>query len=515
MEPWLGELPRPLEPPRLVEPPRFAEASSLAPRQVMAHRLETHPAQACDPGSCNTVSAAREHDRKPGLRRVATRNLLGTSLEQGVRNGNYRGGGDSVQVECGLKLSDMQSQPPPVGPTTEERKPFFEDRDLLLLEYWDASSRVKYKCPTCGLFLSTREEAAHHTAHCGPQDIIRYRCSVCSEVFGSREQALAHCAGEEAASTKSSEEPTVVATAASVSATATLTAGAVDSGPALPATTPAASTAAARAVITAAAGCGISLPVGEPVAYDSLGRPIIVRQVDMETGRMRTVVRNEDGSLRAFGETTMMSLVSSADDDARHWVGELTDRELRGLVHEVGQRLLGSSREYERHKASFEVLADRANYAFFGLPAGASEKDLDNAYRQLAKKMHPDKNGGTEEAKKRFQCMKERYEALKKRRGSGIGGCDSDADAGSGEDGAEELNGDGSGGDMEERGPEVCDEDNTSHVEGEKRSEEESNIAYDPTDRESLHASVWKMLDQLKPLQRALKEITESLKRAG
>merc|ERR1712146_14573 len=33
--------------------------------------------------------------------------------------------------------------------------------------------------------------------------------------------------------------------------------------------------------------------------------------------------------------------------------------------------------------------------------------------------MHPDKNGGTEEAKQRFIQMKERYEALKKRRESG------------------------------------------------------------------------------------------------
>uniref|UniRef100_A0A7S1WF97 J domain-containing protein n=1 Tax=Alexandrium catenella TaxID=2925 RepID=A0A7S1WF97_ALECA len=33
--------------------------------------------------------------------------------------------------------------------------------------------------------------------------------------------------------------------------------------------------------------------------------------------------------------------------------------------------------------------------------------------------MHPDKNGGTDEAKERFQEMKELYEALKERRRSG------------------------------------------------------------------------------------------------
>merc|ERR1712032_985055 len=47
------------------------------------------------------------------------------------------------------------------------------------------------------------------------------------------------------------------------------------------------------------------------------------------------------------------------------------------------------------------------------------EKDLDNAYRKLAKQMHPDKNGSTESAKKQFQQMKDRYEAIKKRRNPG------------------------------------------------------------------------------------------------
>merc|ERR1719356_1620277 len=61
-------------------------------------------------------------------------------------------------------------------------------------------------------------------------------------------------------------------------------------------------------------------------------------------------------------------------------------------------------------------MGEHLNYIYFGLTADASDKDLDNAYRKLAKKMHPDKNGGTEEAKKRFQQMKERYEAIKRKR---------------------------------------------------------------------------------------------------
>merc|ERR1712194_648819 len=60
-------------------------------------------------------------------------------------------------------------------------------------------------------------------------------------------------------------------------------------------------------------------------------------------------------------------------------------------------------------------MGEKLNYQYFGLEADASERDIDNAYRKLARKMHPDKNGGTEEAKKKFQDMKERYEALKKK----------------------------------------------------------------------------------------------------
>ena len=50
------------------------------------------------------------------------------------------------------------------------------------------------------------------------------------------------------------------------------------------------------------------------------------------------------------------------------------------------------------------------------LSASPTESEFDNSYRKLALRLHPDKNGGTEQAKKRFQHMKERYETLKKRR---------------------------------------------------------------------------------------------------
>merc|ERR1712151_893902 len=59
------------------------------------------------------------------------------------------------------------------------------------------------------------------------------------------------------------------------------------------------------------------------------------------------------------------------------------------------------------------------DYEYFRLSPDSSDKDLNNAYRQFAKQLHPDKNGGTEEAKQRFQLLKKRYERLKKVRSDG------------------------------------------------------------------------------------------------
>uniref|UniRef100_A0A7S4QGA9 J domain-containing protein n=1 Tax=Alexandrium monilatum TaxID=311494 RepID=A0A7S4QGA9_9DINO len=238
---------------------------------------------------------------------------------------------------------------------------------------------------------------------------------------------------------------------------------------------------------------------------------MIVRQVDPETQRVRTIVQTEEGRLRAFGENTVASLVSSAEKDAHRWVNDLSDRELRGLVHEVGQRLLSSSRAYQSQQAQLEEMADSANYAYFGLSPEATEKDLDNAYRQLAKKMHPDKNGGTDEAKQRFQCMKERYEKLKARRREESTPSGSD----SGEKDEEEGDWSGRSGDPKRR--EAYDEDEEDEEvrkEREREREQDRKIEYDPTDRQSLHETVWRMLKQFKSLQQGLEEVGKQLRRA-
>lgn len=157
---------------------------------------------------------------------------------------------------------------------------------------------------------------------------------------------------------------------------------------------------------------------GEPIAFDERGQPIILRSVDAQSGQTRHVVLNEDGTLNTFGERTVDSLLTCTETDARLWIERLSQRDLRGLVHELGQRLLRSSQLYQQQQDILENLSDVADYKLFGLSPKCTERELDNAYRRMAKKMHPDKNGGTNFAKQRFQHMKERYESLKARRGS-------------------------------------------------------------------------------------------------
>eukprot|EP00913_Durusdinium_trenchii_P027668 g25948.t1 len=156
------------------------------------------------------------------------------------------------------------------------------------------------------------------------------------------------------------------------------------------------------------------MPSGEPVALDEYGKPLIVR-VTQPTGERETVVRLPDGQQRTFDADSVKKITSASDLENAKFFDDLSNTELRGLVHEVGQRLLEGSQLYHSRLAELDRLGEVFNLKFFDLDESATARDLDNAYRKLAKKMHPDKNGGTEEAKQRFQAMKERYEALKKK----------------------------------------------------------------------------------------------------
>ena len=51
-------------------------------------------------------------------------------------------------------------------------------------------------------------------------------------------------------------------------------------------------------------------------------------------------------------------------------------------------------------------------YATLGVSKSASQKDIKQAYRKLARKHHPDVNPGDKAAESRFKELNEAYEVL-------------------------------------------------------------------------------------------------------
>lgn len=279
------------------------------------------------------------------------------------------------------------------------------------------------------------------------REFIRFRCPTCNEIVFSIDEALSHCGDLQRLRTSGGATPS----------------GSPESLP--------------------------GLPSGETIAFDERGKPSIVRTVDPETGEAKTLVKNDDGSTKTFDEAAVSSLTSSNAEELQSFVETLTHHQLRGLVHEVGQRLLERSQLYHTRLSELERLGECLNLRYFGLGADATERDLDNAYRKLAKKMHPDKNGGTEHAKKRFQDMKERYEALKKK----LNGEDSSKDRAT------------------EEGEKSEEKDTEPDSKDDKKS---TSIEYDPSDKECMIQTVSRMAKQLANIDIQMKVLLQELRRA-
>jgi hypothetical protein len=252
---------------------------------------------------------------------------------------------------------------------------------------------------------------------------------------------------------------------------------------------------------------------GDVLARGPDGSPLISRLVDPKMGTAKTIVIGH-GAKQAYGETTVRSLLDASSEKTRRWLKTLTNHQARGLVHEIGQRLVEQSQAYHLEVKELKRLKWLLGFAYFGLSTDAPEKDLDAAYKSFAKKMHPDKNGGSEESKQRFQVMKERYEGLKdairSREGEGdvrkgSDGCSKHAaaecTAESGSCYARQI--------LDGRPPpsdtwrkEAYNEDDNDESHASKDDERRtSQLSYDPSDRDSIIDCMRKMLERLKSIQ--------------
>lgn len=211
---------------------------------------------------------------------------------------------------------------------------------------------------------------------------------------------------------------------------------------------------------------------------DQHGQPLILRQLFAESGVTQTIVWNDDGSHWAFGERTVTSLLDNNVDQTNAWVASLSDRQLHGLVHELARRFVEGSQRRKQRQVDDETQRVSSSYDFFGLREEATDKELDNAYRRLARAMHPDKNGGTDEAKEAFQAMKERYELLKEHRAGGLGRG-------------------GPGGEDDGR----ADGESEASGQAQQQQQQPTCISYDPSDRQSLHQAASEFVRQLHVLQ--------------
>mmetsp|Transcript_151050 Transcript_151050/g.263216 ORF Transcript_151050/g.263216 Transcript_151050/m.263216 type:complete len:182 (+) Transcript_151050:1-546(+) len=179
-------------------------------------------------------------------------------------------------------------------------------------------------------------------------------------------------------------------------------------------------------------------------------------------------------------------------------MGSLSKCNLKGFDQELRVRLTDLWTEYSKVKTEHEDYLENADYIFFGLDKDATLKDLEKAFRKLAKTMHPDKNGGSDEAKARFQELKERYENLRRKILRKEGKLSESDDAEQRE--------------LLDEGQEYLDEqeDEAGSNEGEPDAPKEE----DP-DRDAMEKKIWELVDTAKAMQRQMRAWRERLEKVA
>merc|ERR1712216_388263 len=124
-------------------------------------------------------------------------------------------------------------------------------------------------------------------------------------------------------------------------------------------------------------------------------------------------------------------------------------------------------------------------------------------------RMHPDKNGGTEDAKMRFQTMKEKYEGLKERRMAAQSASE-DANRKGHEEESEEQPTEEETNQEESSRQEAYDEDEPQSKEEKSKK---NSLSYDPDDRESMRETALKMLGQIKTIEASLPDLMQEIGR--
>lgn len=238
-----------------------------------------------------------------------------------------------------------------------------------------------------------------------------------------------------------------------------------------------------------------------------------------EMGASQGVVYAQDSSEQAFGIKDIEWLKTSDVDSCRAWMERLTKGQLQGLIQKVGQCLVETSKSVQEKIHEHSSLEDTLCYAALGVGPESTEKEIEKAYRQLAKQMHPDKNGGTDEAKLQFQCMKERYEALKRKRAPTPSELSDDAAQQPEPDAPSKSGGEGSEdkeplsqADGEPAPPTEAYHEDVQDRQKRESPSEPSKITYDPNDCESIKQTMWKMLSNLKGLDKKLDSLDGDLK---